>query len=248
MSEPMPLYRTIAEDLRRQISTGELAPGDRLKSEAELMEAYGRDGKASRNTVRDAIKFLASRGLVETRAGQGTFVVETMQPFAHQADPGPGVRRFRNEVYRSEAQRQGREQAETTPRVEVQPASAAHRLPTGRRRRNTGHQPPPGAVDRRDPVRAPADHLLPDAVRDRGRRDRPARTRGPQRRAQRRGAEVPRIHARRQAGGIARHHHRAAAPRAWRGASSACRTRHWSPSSLSSAPVTAKTASRSASR
>ena len=67
MSEPMPLYRTIAEDLRRQISTGELAPGDRLKSEAELMEAYGRDGKASRNTVRDAIKFLASRGLVETR-------------------------------------------------------------------------------------------------------------------------------------------------------------------------------------
>ena len=71
MSEPMPLYRKIAEDLRRQITAGQLAPGDRLKSEAELMEAYGQDGKASRNTVRDAIKFLASRGLVETRAGQG---------------------------------------------------------------------------------------------------------------------------------------------------------------------------------
>jgi hypothetical protein len=51
-------------------------------------------------------------------------------------------------------------------------------------------------------------------VRDRGRRDRPARTRGPQRRAQRRSAQVPRIHAWRQAGGMARHDHRAAAPRA----------------------------------
>src|SRR5690349_9297049 len=124
MSEPMPLYRTIAEDLRRQISTGELAPGDRLKSEAELMEAYGRDGKASRNTVRDAIKFLASRGLVETRAGQGTFVAETMQPFLTRLTQDPESAGFEDEVYRSEVQRQGREPVETTPRVEVQPASA----------------------------------------------------------------------------------------------------------------------------
>ena len=124
MSEPMPLYRTIAEDLRRQISTGELAPGDRLKSEAELMEAYGRDGKASRNTVRDAIKFLASRGLVETRAGQGTFVVETMQPFLTRLTQDPESGGFEDEVFRSEVQRQEREPVETTPRVEVQPASA----------------------------------------------------------------------------------------------------------------------------
>ena len=66
MSEPMPLYRKIAEDLRGQIKAGELAPGDRLKSEAELMEEYGQDGKASRNTVRDAIRLLVGRGLVET--------------------------------------------------------------------------------------------------------------------------------------------------------------------------------------
>ena len=202
MSEPMPLYRTIAEDLRRQISTGELAPGDRLKSEAELMEAYGRDGKASRNTVRDAIKFLASRGLVETRAGQGTFVVEKMQPFLTRLTQDPESGGFEDEVYRSEVQRQGREPVETTPRVEVQPASA---LVASRLAVDEGtpvisrHQE--RSIDW-DPV-VPADHLLPDAVRDRGRRDRPARTRGHQRRAPRRSAQVPRIHAWRQAGGVA---------------------------------------------
>ena len=124
MSEPMPLYRKIAEDLRGQIKTGELAPGDRLKSEAELMEEYGQDGKASRNTVRDAIRLLVSRGLVETRAGQGTFVVEKMQPFLTRLTLDPESGGFEDEVYRSEVQRQGREPVETTPRVEVQPATA----------------------------------------------------------------------------------------------------------------------------
>ena len=72
-----PMYRQIADDLRRQIETGELPPGSQLRTELELREAYG----ASRNTVRDAIKWLATRSLVETRPGQGTFVVETIVPF-----------------------------------------------------------------------------------------------------------------------------------------------------------------------
>lgn len=124
MSEPMPLYRKIAEDLRRQITADELAPGARLPSEAELMEAYGQDGKASRNTVRDAIKFLVSRGLVETRAGQGTFVVTKMEPFLTRLTMDPESGGFEDQVFRSEVQRQGREPEETAPRVEVQPASA----------------------------------------------------------------------------------------------------------------------------
>jgi GntR family transcriptional regulator len=124
MSDPMPLYRKIAEDLRGQINAGELAPGDRLGSEAELMEKYGQDGKASRNTVRDAIKLLVGLGLVETRAGQGTFVVTKMQPFLTRLTQDPESGGFEDEVFRSEVQRQGREPEETTPRVEVQPASA----------------------------------------------------------------------------------------------------------------------------
>ena len=124
MNESMPLYRKIAEDLRRQITADELAPGARLPSEADLMEAYGQDGKASRNTVRDAIKFLVSRGLVETRAGQGTFVVTKMEPFLTRLTLDPESGGFEDEVYRSEIQRNGREPEETAPRVEVQPASA----------------------------------------------------------------------------------------------------------------------------
>jgi GntR family transcriptional regulator len=72
-----PIYRAIAEDLRRQIETGELRPGQQLRTEIELRDHY----RASRNTIRDAIKLLITRGLVETRPGQGTFVVETIIPF-----------------------------------------------------------------------------------------------------------------------------------------------------------------------
>src|SRR5580698_8487949 len=75
MSNPM--YRQIAEDLRAQIESGGLRPGQQLRTEIELRERY----KASRNTVRDAIKWLTTLGLVETRAGQGTFVTEQIDPF-----------------------------------------------------------------------------------------------------------------------------------------------------------------------
>jgi GntR family transcriptional regulator len=72
-----PMYRQIAEDLREQIESGQLEPGGQLRTEIELREHYG----ASRNTVRDAIKWLTTLGLVETRPGQGTFVVKTIDPF-----------------------------------------------------------------------------------------------------------------------------------------------------------------------
>ena len=72
-----PMYRRIADDLRLQIESAELGPGARLPAEPALQQRYG----ASRNTVRDAVKWLITRGLVETRPGQGTFVVEKADPF-----------------------------------------------------------------------------------------------------------------------------------------------------------------------
>ena len=72
-----PMYRQIADDLRQQIKTGQLRPGGQVPTELELREKYN----ASRNTIRDAIKWLISRGLVETRPGQGTFVIERIIPF-----------------------------------------------------------------------------------------------------------------------------------------------------------------------
>src|SRR5579863_507070 len=84
-----PMYRQIAEDLREQIESGDLEPGQQLRTELELREHY----EASRNTVRDAIKWLTSLGLVETRPGQGTFVVKKEDPFitALSGDPDSGM-------------------------------------------------------------------------------------------------------------------------------------------------------------
>jgi hypothetical protein len=66
MHEPKK-YREIASDLERKIKAGELLPGARLPSDAELGEIY----TASRNTVREAVRLLVSRGLAEKRSGRG---------------------------------------------------------------------------------------------------------------------------------------------------------------------------------
>jgi GntR family transcriptional regulator len=99
-----PLYRQIADELRVTIENGELAPGSQLPTEGELMRQY----EASRNTVRDAIKQLTTRGLVEPRPGQGTFVADKINPFVTTltGDPDAGVE---GEVYLSAVRAGGRE-------------------------------------------------------------------------------------------------------------------------------------------
>jgi GntR family transcriptional regulator len=72
-----PLYRRIADDLGRQITSGVLQPGSKLPSEGDLTKSYG----ASRNTVREAIRWLANSGRVVSRSGQGTFVAKRPDPF-----------------------------------------------------------------------------------------------------------------------------------------------------------------------
>lgn len=79
-----PMYRQIAEDLRKKIESGELAPGERLPTESGLQVLYQH---ASRNTVRDAIRELAQRGLVRKRAGRGTFVAEPVVPLVVDLTP-----------------------------------------------------------------------------------------------------------------------------------------------------------------
>lgn len=87
-----PMYLQIADDLRRRIGWREFAADTRLPTEACLREEY----RASRNTVREAIKLLTQERLLETRVGQGTFVTEKIVPFVTtlstdpQAEPGGG--------------------------------------------------------------------------------------------------------------------------------------------------------------
>lgn len=64
------LYEHIVERLRAEIAAGTLGPGTRLPGERELARALG----VSRPSVREAIGALQNAGLVETRAGAGSFV------------------------------------------------------------------------------------------------------------------------------------------------------------------------------
>ena len=116
MAEPM--YRQIAEDLQRRIESGDLEQGAQLPTEIDLREQY----EASRNTVRDAIKWLTTRGLVETRPGQGTFVVEKIHPYVTtltgKADIGGGD----ESVYIAEVEASHRKSDISEPRVEIQRA------------------------------------------------------------------------------------------------------------------------------
>ena len=116
-----PMYRQIAEDLRAQIESGELRPGQQLRTEIELRDRYG----ASRNTVRDAIKWLTTLGLVETRPGQGTFVVEARDPFVTTltGDAATGVGGDEGAIYRSEVSARNRKPDTSPVQVEIQRAA-----------------------------------------------------------------------------------------------------------------------------
>src|SRR3954463_14745512 len=63
-------YRQIAGHLREAIRRGELAAGDKLPSETELIEHY----HVARMTVRQAIAELRGEGLVVPEHGRGVFV------------------------------------------------------------------------------------------------------------------------------------------------------------------------------
>jgi GntR family transcriptional regulator len=60
----------IADDLRRQIATGRINPGERLRSEADLADRY----KVSTVTLRRALSVLQVEGLVEKVHGKSNFV------------------------------------------------------------------------------------------------------------------------------------------------------------------------------
>jgi GntR family transcriptional repressor for pyruvate dehydrogenase complex len=64
------VYELIAEQLVAQIATRRLAPGDVLPPERELTQRYG----AGRSSVREALRMLESKGLIES-LGNGSFAV-----------------------------------------------------------------------------------------------------------------------------------------------------------------------------
>ncbi|WP_052851967.1 GntR family transcriptional regulator [Streptomyces avicenniae] len=65
-----PPYLRIADALRQRIASGEWSLEDRLPSRARFAEEYG----VGENVVRRAQEYLISQGLLEGRAGSGTYV------------------------------------------------------------------------------------------------------------------------------------------------------------------------------
>jgi len=64
------LSDVVASSLLMKLTSGAFAPGNRLPPEREMAVLYG----VSRTVVREAIRWLASRGVVVVRPGAGVFV------------------------------------------------------------------------------------------------------------------------------------------------------------------------------
>src|SRR5580704_13561381 len=64
------LYEQIVQQVEESIHKGALKPGDQLPPERELAEQFG----VSRTAVREAVKTLREKGLVEAYPGRGTFI------------------------------------------------------------------------------------------------------------------------------------------------------------------------------
>ncbi|WP_338767305.1 FadR/GntR family transcriptional regulator [Massilia sp. METH4] len=70
------LAQGVVESIGASIREGVLKPGEKLPTESVIMEMHG----VSRTVVREAISHLQAAGLVETRHGIGTFVLEPPAP------------------------------------------------------------------------------------------------------------------------------------------------------------------------
>ncbi|MBP8534001.1 FadR/GntR family transcriptional regulator [Streptomyces sp. MK37H] len=70
------LVDTVVEQLRAQLTEGEWRVGDRVPTEHALAEQL----QVGRNTVREAVRVLVHAGMLQSRQGEGTFVISTTDP------------------------------------------------------------------------------------------------------------------------------------------------------------------------
>jgi DNA-binding GntR family transcriptional regulator len=72
----LPLYKSLANDLRAEIESGRYPVGEQLPPETELCTLYS----VSRHTMRDALRLLREARLLERRRGSGTTVLTRVPP------------------------------------------------------------------------------------------------------------------------------------------------------------------------
>src|ERR1700728_3310117 len=66
------LYEQIVQQIEDSVLNGSLKPGDQLPAERDLAQRLG----VSRTAVREAVKALREKGLVEAYSGRGTFITD----------------------------------------------------------------------------------------------------------------------------------------------------------------------------
>ena len=79
-----PPYRLVAEELRRQIRSGRLKPGERVPSSRDLEASY----EIANMTARSALRILRDEGLIYSMPGRGNFVAD---PLPSEADSKAGT-------------------------------------------------------------------------------------------------------------------------------------------------------------
>lgn len=86
----LPLYKQIANKIKKDIQSANLSYGDAIPTELKLAETYG----ASRVTIRQAIKLLVEEGLLFKIQGSGTYIshdkiehnISKLQGFTEEMD------------------------------------------------------------------------------------------------------------------------------------------------------------------
>jgi GntR family transcriptional regulator len=105
--ESVALYEQVAAEIRRAISEGEAAPGERLPSAIDIAEVIG----VNKNTVIRALHILREEGLLDFTRGRGIRVVAT---------PGKSVLQTRiNELFEY-ARREGYRREDVLAIIEAQ--------------------------------------------------------------------------------------------------------------------------------
>jgi GntR family transcriptional regulator len=80
LSDGLPIYRQIANQIRYLVASGQLEPGEEIPSIRSLALRL----KVTPNTVVKAYQELESAGVLEKRAGAGTYVKGDPTPLAKQ--------------------------------------------------------------------------------------------------------------------------------------------------------------------
>lgn len=75
-----PIYIQITDQVRRQVESGDLRPGDQLPTVRQLATEL----RVNFNTVARAYRLLDEAGLISTQQGRGTYIWESTPPEAAQ--------------------------------------------------------------------------------------------------------------------------------------------------------------------